>query len=311
MSIMKPNTMAFAKITRHESSVTPRALKPRTFPVLASALITFCSVACFSSHARATDNDTLNSDDVKFVKEAAADNMAEVTLGELGVKKASSSEVKKFAEMIVKDHGMASEELKKLATIKGVDVSAGIEPKQAEKIQGLEKLIGADFDKNFVAVMVSDHKADVSNFEKASANSKDANLKAWVDKMIPTLKAHLSSAQQLNGEAKVAGNASHAVNDSSAPDNTERNTRDRNDATLTPFDQGSSKNDTEITAQIRRGIRAEKNLSTNAQNVKIITINGKVTLRGPVNNNNEKALIGKIAKQSVHANNVDSQLEVK
>jgi osmotically-inducible protein OsmY len=66
------------------------------------------------------------------------------------------------------------------------------------------------------------------------------------------------------------------------PDNTVRNVRDRNNNTLTPLDQGNSKADLQITSQIRKQIIASKTMSVNAKNVKIITENGRVTLRGPV-----------------------------
>jgi sporulation protein YlmC with PRC-barrel domain len=95
------------------------------------------------------------------------------------------------------------------------------------------------------------------------------------------------------------------------PDNTARNVRDRNDRTLTPLDQGNSKTDTETTAQIRKGIIANKTMSVNARNVKVITDKGRVTLRGPVNTAEEKRLIGEIANGVVRAENVDNQLEVK
>ena len=94
-------------------------------------------------------------------------------------------------------------------------------------------------------------------------------------------------------------------------DNTSRNVRDRNSQTLTPLDQSNNKSDVATTAQIRKGIIAEKNMSINAQNVKIITIDGRVTLRGPVNSEAEKRLIGEIANQSAPAVNVDNQLEVQ
>ncbi len=93
-------------------------------------------------------------------------------------------------------------------------------------------------------------------------------------------------------------------------DNTARNVRDRNDRTLTPFDQGNSQADTDITAQIRKSINASKDASVNAKNVKIITNNGRVVLRGPVNNSEEKRMIGDIANGVARAENVDNQLEV-
>jgi hypothetical protein len=94
-------------------------------------------------------------------------------------------------------------------------------------------------------------------------------------------------------------------------DNTRRNVRDRNDQTLTPLDQGNSPADTRTTASIRKEIGAADNLSVNAKNVKIITQDGRVTLRGPVNSAEEKRLIGEIANRIARAANVDNQLEVK
>jgi len=94
-------------------------------------------------------------------------------------------------------------------------------------------------------------------------------------------------------------------------DNTARNSRDNNPRSLTPLDQGNNKADIDTTAQIRREIMAGKNMSMNAQNVKIITNKGQVTLRGPVNNADEKRLIGEIAERIARVGNVDNQLEVK
>jgi len=94
-------------------------------------------------------------------------------------------------------------------------------------------------------------------------------------------------------------------------DNTARNVRDRNDRTLTPLNQGNSQADINTTSQIRKEIIAAKDMSVNARNVKIITMNGHVTLRGPVNTDEEKRLIGEIANRIARSENVDNQLEVK
>jgi len=94
------------------------------------------------------------------------------------------------------------------------------------------------------------------------------------------------------------------------PDNSARNERDRDSRTKTPFDQGNSKADVTTTAQIRKEVVGTKDMSVNAQNVKIITNTGKVTLRGPVNTDEEKRLIGEIANKIARAENVDNQLEV-
>jgi len=94
-------------------------------------------------------------------------------------------------------------------------------------------------------------------------------------------------------------------------DTTALNVRDRQNATLTPLDQGNGKADVATTARIRKGILAGKNMSVNAQNVKIITLDGQVTLRGPVNTDEEKRLIGDIAINIARVENGDNQLEVK
>jgi len=94
-------------------------------------------------------------------------------------------------------------------------------------------------------------------------------------------------------------------------DNTARNVRDRNDATLTPGDQGNTPADRETTQKIRKALVDSKDYSVIAQNVKIITTDGKVTLRGPVKSDAEKMGIVALAKSVAGNANVDDQLEVK
>ncbi len=91
--------------------------------------------------------------------------------------------------------------------------------------------------------------------------------------------------------------------------NTKINDRDRHGA-LTPMDQGGG-NDRDITAAIRRAVVADKALSFTAKNVKIITVGGKVTLRGPVKSDEEKSSIEQKAKAAPGVSDVDNQLEVK
>jgi hyperosmotically inducible periplasmic protein len=96
-----------------------------------------------------------------------------------------------------------------------------------------------------------------------------------------------------------------------APDNTGKNVRDRDEKTLTPMDQGGSAGDRELTATIRQAIVADDSLSTNAHNVKIITVDGVVTLRGPVKTPAEKATVAALAQKAKGVKRVDNQLEVE
>lgn len=99
--------------------------------------------------------------------------------------------------------------------------------------------------------------------------------------------------------------------DAPAADNTAKNERDSSGETLTSGDQSNSPEDIKITAAIRRAIVGEKSLSMTAKNVKIITAEGMVTLRGPVNNAGEKATIEKLAHSAAGEAKIDNQLEVK
>ena len=95
-----------------------------------------------------------------------------------------------------------------------------------------------------------------------------------------------------------------------APDNSGRNERDRNDATKTPGDQSESEADRTISQNIRKAITADDSVSTNGKNVKIITVDGVVTLRGPVKSEAEKTNIAAKAQQIAGVKNVENQLEV-
>jgi osmotically-inducible protein OsmY len=110
--------------------------------------------------------------------------------------------------------------------------------------------------------------------------------------------------------------AKHARADFSAvqvaenADNTGRNERDRDGGTITPIDQGSGERDVAITREIRKAVVAQKSFSADAKNVKIITRDGVVTLRGPVETANEKTMIESLAARSQGVKRVDNQIEI-
>jgi len=106
--------------------------------------------------------------------------------------------------------------------------------------------------------------------------------------------------------------AAFAADDEKAkPDNTATNERDRSGETQTSGDQSNSKDDVNTTAAIRRAVVKDDSLSATAKNVKIITANGTVTLRGPVKTDAEKAKIAKLAESAAGNAKINNQLEVK
>jgi putative membrane protein len=279
-------------------------MKYKTSQLRPAMTLALSAMFLLISNASAEDKkSSLNSSDEKFVKHEAAAGMAVVKIAELGARKAQSPDIKVFAAMLVTEHTKSNTELKMLAANKAVEISTVIDPKHADTYQELEKSSGAEFDKEFLAELESGHEKCVASFESASRDTQDSDLKTWVDKTLPVLKAHYEKIKGLSTSvtAKVMAE----------PDNTARNARDREGRTLTAFDQGSSKYDTETTAKVRREILDAENMSITAQNVKIITNNGRIALRGPVNTAEEKRLIGEIANRNVTASHVDNQLEVK
>ncbi len=126
-----------------------------------------------------------------FWAEAVQGGMLEVELGQLASGKAQNAEVKRFAEMMVADHGKANQELKTTATAQGITLPAALSPEHQTQIVKLQGLSGAEFDKAYVDAMVAAHEKDVAAFRDRSQTATDPELKAFASKTLPTLEKHL------------------------------------------------------------------------------------------------------------------------
>jgi hypothetical protein len=124
-----------------------------------------------------------------------------------------------------------------------------------------------------------------------------------------TVTSNKPVSPDLSSSTTSADNDRRDVNITDSRTNTGVNVRDRDGTTKTPFDQNENKTDIRITADIRSRVVATE-MSIDAQNVKIITQDGKVTLRGPVHTADEKSQIEQIARDVAGEDNVNSQLEV-
>lgn len=143
--------------------------------------------------------------DRKFIEEAANGGMFEVQVAQLAVSKATDANVKSFASMLVDQHTAANNELVKIANAKGVELPAAPKRSLRRDIEKLGKKNGAEFDRDFVrSVGIKAHEKDIKQFEKASKDVKDADLKAFVDKTLPVLREHLAAAEKLPQSGKNA-----------------------------------------------------------------------------------------------------------
>lgn len=138
--------------------------------------------------------------DEAFLKKAAQGGLMEVRLGELAKSKGMQPGVKDFGAMLASDHGKANAELKSLAESKKVELPGQLDSKGEAMINRFEKLSGAEFDKEFVEAMIKDHKKDVKEFEDVAKDSKDADVKAFAEKTLPTLRSHLQKVEELQKE---------------------------------------------------------------------------------------------------------------
>lgn len=143
--------------------------------------------------------------DRDFLMDAAMGGMLEVELGRLATQQGASDAVKQFGQRMVDDHSKANEELMSLAQSKGITLPTAIDEKHKKDMTKLSSLSGAEFDREYSKMMLSDHRKDVSEFEKQSTHGTDADLKAFASKTLPTLQEHLKMAEALPGN-KAGGN---------------------------------------------------------------------------------------------------------
>jgi putative membrane protein len=140
--------------------------------------------------------------DRKFMEKAAQGGTAEVELGKLAAQKAQSPQVKQFGQRMVDDHGKANEQLKQLASTKGVSLPTEMDRSSKREMDKLSRMSGAEFDAEYMKHMVSDHKKDVSEFKSEANKAKDADVKQFAASTLPTLEEHLRLAQHAEDVAK-------------------------------------------------------------------------------------------------------------
>jgi putative membrane protein len=153
-----------------------------------------------TTQPRTSSTAQMNPDE-QFAKEAAMANMAEIDLGKLAGSKASSSDVKSFAQRMVQDHGKALDELKSLAKIKNITLPTSLDAEHKGMHEKLEPLSGAAFDRAHVEDMVAGHRKVAEKVKTESSTGKDPELKAWAAKVLPTVESHLKMAEGLHSKA--------------------------------------------------------------------------------------------------------------
>jgi putative membrane protein len=137
--------------------------------------------------------------DKDFVMKAASGGMMEVEASQIAQQNAGHARVKAFADMMVQDHTNVNNELKGFASSRGLTIPQdSLMTKHKSMLDKMRNMTGKAFDKHYIDMMMNDHNKDINAFEKASNNSKDADLKAWAAKTLPTLRMHKDTVQALS-----------------------------------------------------------------------------------------------------------------
>lgn len=137
-----------------------------------------------------TPTTTISAADKKFAMAAAQGGMAEVQLGELAAKQGSSQKVKDFGQKMVDDHGKANDDLKSVASAKGLTLPSEPNAEQKATMARLMKLHGAAFDSAYIKAMKTDHKMDVAAFKKESTSGVDSEIKGFATRTLPVVQGH-------------------------------------------------------------------------------------------------------------------------
>jgi putative membrane protein len=144
----------------------------------------------------AGETSNIGKSDQEFITKAAQGSMMEIQLAQMAQEKAASEEVKDYAKKLEQDHKKANDQLKEIASERGVDVPQDL-GSHAKTMDKFSKLSGEEFDKAYIRSQVKDHKKDIKLFQKQANRGMDSSVKEFAENTVPVLQEHLRMAQQL------------------------------------------------------------------------------------------------------------------
>jgi putative membrane protein len=133
--------------------------------------------------------------DKTFATEAAHGGLAEVQMGQLALQKASSPQVKEFAQRMVRDHTQANQDLMQLGKSENLTLPTQLDAKHKSEMDRLSAMSGNAFDAAYMQHMVQDHKKTVADFQKQAQSGSDPALKSFAQKYLPIIQQHLQMAE--------------------------------------------------------------------------------------------------------------------
>jgi putative membrane protein len=164
-------------------------------PLMKKMMLSMALTVCFAGLGFAAQG--LTADEENFIRKAATSDQTEIMLSKLALERASSPQVKEFAQTMVTDHTKSTSLLKPIAADHGVNLPENPPPANDEKYQKLEKQSGTAFDKTYMEMMVEDHEDTLHAFETEAAKVADPKLKEFISTVQPIVAHHLEMAKAL------------------------------------------------------------------------------------------------------------------
>ncbi len=159
-------------------------------------LLLITMLACFAMNAQD------NARDIDFAREAAINTLTELKLAELAIDKTDSEKVKELAEQVLLDRAKTTGELETIAETKNIELPGDIDSKTLNRIKKLEEKQGAEFDKEYIDVVIKNHTQLIDKFSSEAEEGKDPELREWAARHIPSMKHHLHMAEDIYTDMK-------------------------------------------------------------------------------------------------------------
>ena len=165
----------------------------RMTKVLCTAALVLAGVTLsVTAHAAVTDSDKT------FLTTASQSDFNEIKLSQLAESKATNPQVKDFAQKMVTDHNMLETKMKPFADSWGLTPATSLDSDHQQEYDKLNGLSGADFDKEYMSVMVQDHQKALDAFTQEQSTTTDMKFKKAVTQGKSVVASHLKMAQKLN-----------------------------------------------------------------------------------------------------------------
>lgn len=159
--------------------------------------------------------------DARWAREAGIGGIFEVQLSQMAVQKATSPEIKQFAQKLIDDHTRANQQLMQVAQTKKLEVPSQLDDEKKAKLAKFQQKEGQQFDRAYINCVTAEHVHDILMYRDASQQLRDPELKQFASQQLPTLQQHYQHAAQLANwsaqDARPAGASERGTGETSRP----------------------------------------------------------------------------------------------